>query len=60
MKPNPHIDLMDCPHCHFSLTTQLKCITNLGYYTFYCRDCLSSFNEKCFRKHSFSRQHSLG
>jgi len=24
MKPNPHIDLMDCPHCHFSLTTQLN------------------------------------
>jgi transposase-like protein len=36
---------MHCPHCHSSLTTQLKRATSLGYPTFYCRECLSSFNE---------------
>ena len=44
---------MNCPHGHFSLTTQLKCITSLGYQTFYCRECLSSFNERTGTRFNF-------
>jgi putative transposase len=44
---------MNCPHCHFSLTTQLKRTTRLGYQTFYCRECLSSFNERTGTRFNF-------
>ena len=44
---------MNCPHCHSSLTTQLKRTTRLGYHTFFCRECLSSFNERTGTQFNF-------
>ncbi len=44
---------MNCLHCHSSLTTQLRRTTSLGYQTFYCRECLSSFNERTGTRFNF-------
>ena len=35
---------MNCPHCHSTVTTQLKRTTELGYSVFRCRECKRSFN----------------
>ncbi len=53
LKPNLYPDLMICPHCHSALTTQLKRTTRLGYHTFYCQACLSSFNERTGTQFNF-------
>jgi putative transposase len=44
---------MNCSHCHSALTTQLKHTISLGYRTFYCRECLSSFNERTGTRFNF-------
>lgn len=44
---------MNCPHCHSVLTTKRQRTTNLGYAMFYCRDCLSTFNERTLTPFNF-------
>jgi putative transposase len=53
LKPKPNQYLMDCPHCRSCLTTKLQRTTNLGYVMFYCRDCLSTFNERTLTPFNF-------
>jgi transposase-like protein len=37
---------MTCPHCASTITTGRSKTTQLGYRTFFCRDCRRTFNER--------------
>jgi len=37
---------MICPHCTSTVTTRRSKTTQLGYRTFFCRDCKRTFNER--------------
>ena len=37
---------MTCPHCASTVTTRRSKTTQLGYRTFFCRDCKRTFNER--------------
>ncbi len=37
---------MTCPYCASTMTTGRSKTTQLGYRTFFCRDCRRTFNER--------------